>query len=125
MDVTGDGHVRFPAKIDGQDIMATLDTGSVISLISMRTAKLLGIDPKAPGLRLVRDTGQYQILTYPFQSLNFGHVSVRNPPIVIFSDNFTKGLGNDLVLGMNVLRQMHLHIAYGEKRLYITPAQAN
>ena len=125
MDVTGDGHVRFPVKIDGQDIMATLDTGSVISFISMRTAKLLGIDLKAPGLRLVRDTGQYQILTYPFQSLDFGRVSVRDPPIAIFSDNFTKGLGTDLVLGMNILRQMHLHIAYGEKRLYIAAAQAN
>jgi predicted aspartyl protease len=125
MAVTGDGHVRFLVKIDGQDIMATLDTGSVISFISMRATALLGIDPKAPELRLVRDTGTYQVSTYPFKSLDFGRVSVRNPPIAIFSDNFAKGLGSDLILGTDVLRHMHLYIAYGEKRLYITAAQAN
>jgi hypothetical protein len=57
--------------------------------------------------------------------LDFGRVSVRNPPIAIFSDNFAKGLGSDLILGTDVLRHMHLYIAYGEKRLYITAAQAN
>jgi predicted aspartyl protease len=98
MNVTGDGHVRFPVKIDGQDIMATLDTGSVTSFISMRAITLLGIDPKAPELRLVRDTGPYQIFTYPFRSLDFGRVSVRNPPIAIFSDSFAKGLGTDLMV---------------------------
>jgi predicted aspartyl protease len=125
MDVGRDGHVRFPVKIDGQDVMAILDTGSNVSLISMTAAIQLGIDPKAPELKLVRDTGQYQIFTYPFQSLNFGRVSVKNPPIAIASDNFAKRLGTDLVLGTQVLRHMHIYIAYGEKRLYITAAQAN
>ncbi len=125
MDVPRNGHVRFPVKIDGQDVMAILDTGSTISVISMTAAIQLGIDPKAPELKLVRDTGQYQIFTYPFQSLNFGRVSVKNPAIAIASDNFAKGQGTDLVLGTQVLRQMHIYIAYGEKQLYITAAQAN
>jgi predicted aspartyl protease len=123
--VTGDGHMRFPVKLDGHDIMATLDTGAAISFMSMRASALLGIDPKSPELRLVRDTGTYQIFTYPFQSLDFGHVSAPSPPIAIFSDNFTNGMGNDLILGANVLRNMRLTIAYGEKRLYLTGAQAN
>jgi predicted aspartyl protease len=125
MDVAQNGHVRFPVKIDGKDIMAILDTGSAISLISMKAAVELGIDPKAPELTLIRDTGQYQIYAYPFQSLDFGRVSVKNPHIAIASDSFTKGLGGDLVLGIEALRQMHLYIAYGEKKLYITGAQAN
>jgi hypothetical protein len=125
MDVERNGHVRFPVKIDGQNVMAILDTGSNASLISMTAAIQLGIDPKAPELKLVRDTGQYQIFAYPFQSLNFGRVSVKNPPIAIVSDNFAKQLGTDLILGTQVLRHMHLYIAYGEKRLYITAAQAN
>ena len=125
IDVARNGHVRFPVTIDGKRIMATLDTGSAISLISMKAAAELGVDPKAPELTLIRDTGQYQIFAYPFHSLNFGRVSVKNPHIAIASDNFVEGLGSDLVLGIDVLRQMHLYIAYGEKRLYITPAQAN
>jgi predicted aspartyl protease len=125
MAVTGDGHVRFPVKIDGHDIMATLDTGAAISFISMKAAALLGIDPKSPELRLLHDTGGYQMFAYPFQSLEFGRVSARNPPIAIFSDNFAKGIGSDLLLGTNVLRHMRLYIAYGEKHLYISAAQPN
>lgn len=125
MDVARSGHVRFPVTIDGKSIMATLDTGSAISLISMKSAIELGIDPNSPELALIRDDGQYQIFTYPFHSLDFGRVSVRNPHIAIASDNFVKGLGGDLVIGIEALRQMHLYIAYGEKKLYITAAQAN
>lgn len=125
MDVARNGHVRFPVKIDGKTIMAILDTGSALSLISMKTAAQLGIDPNAPELTLMGDTGQYQIYAYPFHSLDFGRVSLRNPHIAIASDSFIKGLGGDLVLGIEALRQMHLYIAYGEKKLYITAAQAN
>ena len=67
VNITGDGHVRFRVKIDGHEIMATLDTGSAVSFISKRATALLGIDPKAPELRLARDTGTYQLFTYPFQ----------------------------------------------------------
>ena len=125
IDVAPTGHVSFPVNIDGKSIMATLDTGSAISSMSMKAAAELGIDPKAPELTLIGDTGQYQIFTYPFHLLDFGRVSARNPHIVITSDNFTKGLDSHLVLGIETLRQMHLYIAYGEKRLYITAAQAN
>jgi ABC-type iron transport system FetAB ATPase subunit len=30
--------------------------------------------------------------------------------------------GNEIIIGINVLRQLHIYIAYGEKKLYITPA---
>ena len=125
MDVAQNGHVRFPVKIDGKTIMATLDTGSTISLINMQAAASLGIYPASQQLALVRDTGQYRLYAYPFQTLEIGGVSVKNPRIAIASDSFFPGLGSDLVLGMDALRQMHLTIAYGEQRLYITAAQGN
>ncbi len=111
IDVARNGHVRFPVEIDGKSIMATLDTGSAISLISMRAAAELGIDPKAQELTLIGGSGQYQIFAYPFRSLDFGRVSVRNPHIAIASNSFIEGLGGDLVLGIEALRQMHLYIA--------------
>jgi predicted aspartyl protease len=100
--------------------MATLDTGSTISLINMQAAASLGIYPASPQLSLVRDTGQYRLYAYPFQTMEIGPVSVKYPRIAIASDSFFPGLGSDLVLGMDALRQMHLTIAYGERRLYIT-----
>ena len=125
IDVAQNGHVRFPVKIDGKTIMATLDTGSAMSLIGMRTAALLGVYPDASELRLLRDTGKYRLQAYPFQTLELGGMTVKNPRIVIASDNFLQGLGSDLVLGINALRQMHFTIAYGENRLYIAAAPAN
>jgi len=120
IEVGQDGHVRFPVKIDGKTIIATLDTGAVMSLIGMRTAALLGVYPDAADLKLLRDTGPYRFHAYPFGAMQIGGVTVKNPRIAIVSDNFLPG--SDLVLGIDALRGMHLTIAYGENRLYIAPA---
>lgn len=125
MDVASNGHVRFPVKIDGETVVATLDTGSPTSFISMSAAALMGIYPNSPGLTLMRDTGQYQVYIYPFHSLDLRGVSVNNPHIAIVSDSFFSGTNRDLVLGMDALRQLHFTIAYGEKRLFISAAPAN
>jgi predicted aspartyl protease len=125
IDIDQGGHIRFPVKINGIAITAILDTGSIVSLINMKTAALLGIDSNAPELGLIRDGGDYQIYSYPFHSLEFGQISVGNPSIVIASDKFIPALENDLVIGIRTLRQMHLYIAYGERKLYLTGVQAN
>jgi predicted aspartyl protease len=123
MNVTGDGHVRFPVKIDGHEIMATLDTGSSISLVRLKGLTPLSDEPQDP--TLFRSVGSYQEFAHPFQSLDFGDVSVRNPPIAVLSDNFAPGLGTDLLLGTNILRHMHFYIAYGRKRIYIVANTAD
>lgn len=125
MDVARDGHVRFPVKVDGKTLIASLDTGSAVSLIGMRAAALLGIYPNSPGLALVSDTGRYQIYTYPFQMLDMGGVAVKKPQIAVASEGFIPGTDSDLVLGMDALRQLHFIIAYGEKRLFFLAGPAN
>ena len=117
IDPNASGHVRFPVKVDGNTVMAVLDTGSAISLISMRAAALLGVYPNSPGLKQMADTGQYRIYAYPFQTLELGSATVKNPQIAIASDGLIPG--NDLVLGIDAVRQMRLTIAYGSRRLYI------
>ena len=125
IEVAQSGHVRFPVKIDGKTIMATLDTGSATSVIGMRAAALLGIHPGSPGLELVRDAGRYRLYTYPFQALEIGGMTVNKPLIAIASDNFLPGTDADLVLGIDALSQMRFTIAYGRSRLYISETQAN
>jgi predicted aspartyl protease len=117
IDVDPNGHVRFPVKVDGLTVIAALDTGSAVSVISMRAAAQLGVYPTSPGLELLRDAGRYRLYTYPFQALSFGGVTVKNPRIAIASDGFIPG--DELVLGIDTLRQMHVVIAYGSRRLYI------
>ena len=125
MDVGRSGHVRIPVTVDGKSIMATLDAGSAISWISLRAAAGLGISPKTPGLTLMRDAGEYQIYAYTSNSLDFGGLSQMSPTIAIVSEKIAEGMGSDPIRGIDTLRQMHLYIAYDEKKLYITEAQAN
>jgi hypothetical protein len=128
MEIQNRVHIRIPVTIDGKEIMAQLDTGSVTSYITQRAAsKFLGIDEKSAGMKSLGNipvNGMPGLVyNYPFQTLTFGGVTVNRPHIQIVSDPVWRE--DDLLLGVGILRQLHLYIAYGEKKLYITPALAN
>jgi hypothetical protein len=62
---------------------------------------------------------------YPFKTMSFGSVSVSNPDITLVSEKKSKMLnwgGPRLLLGMGILRRLHLYISYKEETLYVTPA---
>ncbi len=117
--VTKGGQVRFPVKVDGRTIMATLDTGTMTSLVSIKTAKQLGIYPNSSKLSLTRRSGSFRIYDYPSQSLEIGGIKMPNPNINVASENFIPGPAGDLILGIGALRQMHITIAYSRHTLYI------
>jgi len=119
------GHIRVPVTIDGKKIMATIDTGASTSIMSLSAAKAIGISEGDPQLKSNPSSGFYRSYSYPFRTLDFDGVTVTNPRVVIASDDFLKGLGDDLIIGIGILRQLHLYIAYKEEKLYITPALAN
>jgi hypothetical protein len=105
--------------------MATVDTGAHTSFITMRAAsKFLGLDEKDPALvsrgNVLVNGMNGQVRNYPFQTLNFGAVVVSHPHIEIVEDRVWNE--DDLLLGVGILRQLHLYIAYKEKKLYLTPA---
>jgi predicted aspartyl protease len=121
------GHLTVPVKLDGEEIQATIDTGSSRSLLSLQTAEHkfdFGEDdaqlkPAAP------DSGEKaHVYTYPFKVLTLEGVTVKNPDIVLVSDQDSKigRSGPRLILGMGILRQLHLYISYGEEKLYVTAA---
>jgi predicted aspartyl protease len=122
-------HIRVPVTIDGKEINAILDTGAHTSFITMQAAKrYLGLDEKDPALKSrgnVPVNGMAgTVYNYPFQSLSFGAVQVSHPQIQIVEDRVWYDKA-DLLLGIGILRQLHLYIAYKEKKMYITPALAN
>jgi hypothetical protein len=59
--------------------------------------------------------------------MTFGGVSVVNPDIMLVPDSVSRmhASSDHIVLGMGILRQLHLYIAYHEKELYVTPASAH
>ena len=67
------------------------------------------------------------IYDFPFGMLNFEGIAIRNPKIhLIPGQNFDPHGRDDtsVILGMSVLRQLHLYVAYDEQKLYLTAAEA-
>ena len=128
MDVQPNGKIRIPVMVDGQKVMAILDTGSVTSFMTMDMARKLGIAPDNKDLKVKRSYGyqdRFKEYDYPFKTLTLDGLTVSNPHIRIMSDAaLPGGLGYDLTLGISFLRQLHVYVAYKEEKLYITPAAA-
>jgi predicted aspartyl protease len=112
-------HIKIALKLDGKDVDALLDTGASVSVLSLKTAnELFGIDEQ---------TAKKNNYRYPFKTLSFEGVNVINPDIHLVPDEkFAVGeKALKMVLGMGVLRQLHLYIAYKEGNIYATPASAH
>ncbi len=124
-------HIDMPVELDGHRIKATIDTGSSRSLFSWDNARrFFDIDEKSPGVKPLGEHGSYQ---YAFKTLTMKGdgegvtITVQNPDIALVPDK-TSGMAYSdpvLILGMGILRQLHLYVAYKEKKLYVTPASAH
>jgi hypothetical protein len=124
------GHLAVPMQLDGKKTEATIDTGSSRSVLSLETAEHkfdFGEDdarlkPAAP------DLGEKaHVYKFPFKALTLEGVTVKNPDIILVSDHDSKiGVGGpQLILGMGILRQLHLYISYGEGKVYVTAASVD
>jgi len=125
-------HIETRLSLDGSDMDATVDTGSPYTTMSLETAeRVFHIDPKSPDLKPVKSDDGKEIFgyTYPFKTLTLGGLTVNNPRVLLVSDANSTLLGRNampnILLGFSVLSKLHLYIAYGEKNLYISGADAH
>lgn len=112
------GHIMIKVQLDGKTVTAALDTGAADTVTSMDYA-FLAFDVDREKLRRTRH--------YPFKQLSFGSVSVVNPAITLVPDDESRLMNRNsgemqMIIGMGVLRRLHLYISYREKMLYVTPA---
>jgi len=141
--VSEQGKIIIPVTIDGQHLDALLDTGAAASVLDREAAESnFGLKMGSADTPYAHDMfGKPGVAVYrhKFQSLDFEGIAIQNLDIDILP-NFATGqlsMGPDvgsrlaasdavevpeLVIGMNVLRHLHLYISYAEKKLYITPA---
>ena len=136
------GHIMFRMELDGRRVNTMLDTGFSQTTLNLDTARrTFRVDLNAPDVEKIGQlSGGYSADTYRrrFKTLAVEGVTINNPEV----DMLPNMMGNvnpgaprtgsiiresqnglpDLVLGMNVLRQMHVYIAYKERKLYITAA---
>jgi hypothetical protein len=139
-------HINVPVSINGKDFKAALNTVSQTSAMSTDTAKFIfGVTAESPGaVPLDSPDGNpaHRAFKFTFQTLTFDTVTVTNAKFVVYPNltgsrdpensgrtdsrarRVDDSFGGGVSIGMDVLRKLHLYVAYGENRLYITPALA-
>jgi hypothetical protein len=133
--------VRFPVTLDGKEMLAEMDTGAPNVSMPYDTAeRLFGWKPDDPNDKVLSDTGNGKVYGHIFSKLDFQGVTVRNPHVVIHPNivgikdpNNAEQVGNrarhddyipdmpDILIGLDVLRRLHLYIAFKEEKIYISP----
>lgn len=114
-------HLKVKVLVDGKEVNAIIDTGSSRSVMSLESAvDLFKLDAKA----LAANHNRYE-----FKTLQLNGVTVNNPNIVLVPDDKSKVMGGfrepEMLLGIGVLRQLHLLIAFKERAIYVTPASTH
>jgi len=135
--------ITFAVTVDGHTVTAVMDTGAQYSVMNMKLAnQLFGLNKDSPDMRPLTETSGERTITaygHRFDDVAFEGVDVKNLRIYLMSDQaatrdrlrelsfFNSGADGsvtvpDLILGMDVLRHLHVYFATKEKRLYITDA---
>jgi predicted aspartyl protease len=143
-DALRDIHLWVPVLLDGKPFKAAINTGAPNSTLSATTARtVFGITADSPDskpLGMVDGNPDHKVFGRVFSTLTFEGVTVGNPHVVVMPDlvgskdpnnsrvtgsNIAKiddNIGAEMTIGMDVLRKLHLYVAFGERKLYITPA---
>jgi len=133
----GANAITFEVMLDGKPVKALLDTGAVSTTLDLVTARrTFDVDTDEAGVEKIEGvTDGYQ---KRFKSLAFGDIALSNPLIAMTPMREAKAVDvrgsrtkretvletPPLVIGMSTLRRFHIYFAFGEKKLYITPASA-
>jgi predicted aspartyl protease len=138
------GHIFVPVTLDGIALTALVDTGASTTFIPAWVAEHdFHLDfgtPETPAIDSLPGATGASVFRHRFHSLSIEGIAVTNPLINIFPDlmrhavpskspygtripetDEPQGL-NEVTLGIDVLKRLHLYIAYREGMLYATPA---
>lgn len=134
MDVTDQGHIRIDVMLDGKPIRAMIDTGAVATLIGQPLAQSdFNVDTAQDSdgaADLVTMTGasggSLKVVRHRFAGLQIGGINIKNPVLGITTEeqSFHPDYSG-LLLGMRELHNLHLYVAYQERKLYVSRANAD
>lgn len=144
--LTDEGHIRMPIELDGKRFTALLDTGADRSFITLRAAdEAFGVTKTSPGVTedgFVNGDKSVKQYRRTFKTLTVGGITFNNPTLdmipdlmrnhlitshappinsLIDTNNEAEGT-DDVTVGLEELRHLHIYIAYKEQKLYISPA---
>jgi clan AA aspartic protease (TIGR02281 family) len=113
----------FTIEVNGQEIVAMIDTGASSTLIELRAAKRLGLKLDAPGVVKLDDITGIGAHTAPhwsarFDTLAIGDEIIKNVRIGVMETPTKHDF--DMLLGRDFLRQHRVLFARSQKKLYIS-----
>jgi hypothetical protein len=139
-------HISVPVTLDGKKFDALINTAANYSTLSANTAKFqFGIAADSPGsipMGSFDGNPDHKMFGHVFSTLTFDGVTVTNPHVAVIPDligskdpnntsrsdtrvrRIDDNIGAQITIGMDVLSKLHLYIAFGERKLYVTPAAA-
>jgi hypothetical protein len=128
-DFDRDGHIMIPIELDGVHMTAGIDTGADRSTMTLGVFEdLFHKKSGDPGLMLVQEVlingRRSKIYRYTFQAMTFEGIEVQQPNIDMVPSNGFGGDGPKIILGVETLRQLHMYIAYKDRMVYFTAAEA-
>ena len=132
----GQGKPRIPVKLDGVELSAVIDTGSVTTFLNISVGtRRLSLDLDAPDVQKIGPEGR-TIYRKRFQTLDMNGILVASPFVTMLPDKMgetvrattnrpvTENLRlPDLLIGTSILNKLRVYIATKEKKLYITAAE--
>jgi predicted aspartyl protease len=120
------GHIRITTELDGKSIDSFVDTGFWHSTADWEKVKdLFHLSETSTGVTTANDfDGKIPTYRYPFKSLKIGDVSIDTPNIILAPRALSnmKDRQPDLIVGIDVLRQLHMYFDHRDRTLYIGPA---
>jgi len=146
-DISANRHLVVPMKLDGKRVSVSIDTARVKTAMSESSAgRLFGLSSSSAGVDVPADATTAKTLRFrkQFESLSISGVTIRHPTIYVWADGPSRAppssptAGNgaepatgivleqqDLAVGTDVLRHLHLYIGSAEKMLYVSTADAH
>jgi predicted aspartyl protease len=116
-------HLIVTVMVDGVPVDAMLDTGASRSDFSLETARALFGNrlTEQPARRADCERG---LATHAFREISIGGVKISDPDIVLVPDAIGgRPPGSPrLVLGMGILRRLHLTVFYSRNRIAVARA---
>lgn len=129
-------------ELDGQKLTGMIDTGASWTVIPTGAAlDRFGLSPTSPGAiaapeGMTIDAQPQEAVAFNFKSLRIGDITIHNPRILAASlrhdtDTATGShmsvqsqIMPDILIGMNILKNFRLYIAYHEEKIYLTNVEA-
>lgn len=138
-----DNHIVVPVTLDGKPFSAWVDTGATFTSLDQKDAEnIYGLtmgDAATPALGNLNGEADLKTYSHNFTSLSFGNVTIAAPHVTIIPNAMEESLAKSrmagaaghlakpietpqLIVGMDVLRKLHLYMALAEPRMYISRA---